>query len=214
MPYIYSEAWQVSKRGSTMMRPLVMDFSNDTKAMAQECEYMFGKAMLIAPVTAPASSWEVYLPKSTGWYNFWTGKKYNGGQTIIADAPQDKIPVFVKAGSIIPMGKLMQFTGQKSNDTLEIRIYKGADASFTLYEDEGDNYNYEKGKYSNIAFTWNEKMQTLTVGDLQGAYPGSLTKRVFNIVFVGEGNGSGVENANTKKAIIYTGTKLVLNKTK
>jgi alpha-D-xyloside xylohydrolase len=212
MPYIYSEAWQVSKKGSTIMRPLVMDFSNDTKAVEQAYQYMFGKAMLIAPVTAPATTWDVYLPKSSAWYDFWTGKSYNGGQTVKAVAPQAKIPVFVKGGSIIPMGKLMQYTGEKLNDTLEIRIYKGADSEFSLYEDEGDNYNYEKGKYTVIPFSWNEKSQVLTIGNSQGSYSGSLKKRILNIVFVSEGNGNGIENAATKKEVIYTGKNIIVNK--
>ncbi|MCP9753475.1 TIM-barrel domain-containing protein [Ferruginibacter sp. HRS2-29] len=212
MPYIYSEAWQVSKNGSTMMRPLVMDFSNDAKAVAQPYEYMFGKAMLVAPVTAPASTWEVYLPKSNGWYNFWTGKKYDGGQSITADAPQDKIPLYVKAGAIIPMGKLMQYTGEKINDTLEVRIYTGADAAFDLYEDEGDNYNYEKGKYSVIPFYWNEKLQVLTIGNTAGTYAGLVQKRVFNIVFVKDGNGSGIENAHTATTVLYSRNKITVKK--
>ena len=160
MPYIYSAAWQVSKKGSTMMRPMVMDFSNDTKAVGQAYQYMFGKAMLVAPVTKPATTWDVYLPKSSAWYDFWTGKSFNGGQTIHAAAPADKIPLFVRGGSVIPMGKLMQYTNEKPNDTMEIRIYKGADAAFSLYEDEGDNYNYETGKYTVIPFNWSEKLQT------------------------------------------------------
>jgi len=154
----------------------------------------------------------VYLPKSAGWYNFWTGKKYSGGQTINAAAPQDKIPVFVKAGSIIPMGKLMQYTSEKSNDTLEVRIYKGADAFFTLYEDEGDNYNYEKGKYTEIHFTWNEKLNTLTIGNLQGSYTGSLKKRVFNIVWVNESNGKGIEISPKAKTVVYKGEKISVSK--
>lgn len=214
MPYIYSEAWQISKNSSTMMRPLVMDFSNDTKAVSQEYEYMFGKAMLVAPVTAPATTWDVYLPKSAGWYDFWTGKKYKGGQTITTDAPQDKIPVFVKSGSIIPIGKLMQYTSEKTNDSLEIRIYKGADATFTLYEDEGDNYNYEKGKYTLIPFVWDEKTQKLTIGKLQGSYPNYLGKRIFNIVFVNDGNAGGIEGAAIRKQVIYHGNRIIINERK
>ena len=210
MPYIYSEAWQVSKKGSTIMRPLVMDFSSDTKAVGQAYEYMFGKAMLVAPVTEPATTWDVYLPKLFTWYDFWTGKSFNGGQTVKAAAPADKIPVFVKGGSIIPMGKLMQFTNEKPNDTLEVRIYKGADAEFNLYEDEGDNYNYEKGKYTVISFIWNEKLQTLTVSKLQGAYSGYLAKRIFNIVFVSEGNGAGIKDAVVKKAVVYNGISITI----
>ncbi|HEX7411965.1 MAG TPA: TIM-barrel domain-containing protein, partial [Bacteroidales bacterium] len=211
IPYIYSEAWQISSKGSTMMRPLVMDFKDDPTAIAQPYEYMFGKSFLIAPITEPdVTEWNVYLPQSTGWYDFWTGKRFNGGQTIKTAAPQDKIPVFVKEGSIVPMGKLMQYTNEKPNDTVEIRIYKGANAEFSLYEDEGDNYNYEKGKYTVIPFAWNEKTQTLTISKLQGAYPGYLTKRIFNIVFVSEGNGAGIADAAIRKSVVYIGNSITL----
>lgn len=212
MPYIYSEAWQVSKKGSTIMRPLVMDFSNDIKAVEQAYQYMFGKAMLVAPVTAPATTWDVYLPKSNGWYNFWTGKKYDGGQTINADAPQDKIPVFVKAGSIVPMGKFMQYTSEKPMDTLEVRIYTGADGQFTLYNDEGNNYNYEKGKYTVIPFKWNEGQQTLSIDKQQGGYTGALKKRVLNIVWVNESNGNGIEISPEAKTVVYTGEKITVSR--
>lgn len=211
MPYIYSAAWQVAKNGSTMMRPLVMDFKDDTMAIQQAYQYMFGKAMLVAPVTeANVTNWKVYLPKSTNWFDFWTGKNYKGGQSIQTPAPEDKIPVFVKGGSIIPMGKLMQYTGEKPMDTLEIRVYEGADGSFNLYEDEGDNYNYEKGRYTIIPFKWSQKNRSLTIGALQGAYPNYLKNRIFNIVLVSEKNGVGAGTGKVDKAIKYTGKNQVV----
>ncbi|MFA6580241.1 MAG: TIM-barrel domain-containing protein [Paludibacter sp.] len=210
LPYIYSEAWQVTKNGSTMMRPLIMDFNGDTTALKQPYEYMFGKAFLVAPITeAGVKEWSVYLPNSTIWYNFWTGKRFNGGQTIIADAPVDKIPLFVKAGSIIPMGKIIQYAAEQS-DTLEIRVYKGADGRFELYEDEDDNYDYEKGKYSIISFKWNEKTESLTIGDKQGNYPGSLKKRIFNIVYISQYKKVKVDEKVFKNEISYFGKKIVL----
>ena len=143
MPYIYSEAWQVTNNASTIMRALVMDFRDDAQAVAQPYEYMFGKSFLVAPITeAGALSREVYLPKSADWYHFKNGKQYDGGQQITVDAPLDEIPVFVKAGSVVPIGPKVQYASEKPYDNLEIRIYKGADGSFTLYEDEGDHYNY------------------------------------------------------------------------
>ncbi|WP_407427463.1 TIM-barrel domain-containing protein [Arcticibacter sp.] len=206
MPYIYSTAWQVSKNGSTIMRPLVMDFSTDQKAVQQGYEYMFGKSMLVAPVTeAGVLAWEVYLPKDFVWYDLWTGKKSSGGQTLRADASENKIPVFVKGGSIIPLGKQMQYTGQKSADTLEIRIYKGADGRFDMYEDEGDNYNYEKGKYTVIPFKWSESTKSLSIGSLQGTFAGSLKSRVFNVVVVKEGVGIDETNHTVGKLITYKG---------
>jgi alpha-D-xyloside xylohydrolase len=211
LPYIYSEAWQVTKNGSTMMRPLVMDFNTDTTAVNHQYQYMFGKSVLVAPVTeANASEWTVYLPKSAGWFDFWTGKHFNGGQSIKTDAPLDKIPLFVKAGSIIPMGKIIQYTGEKSADTLEIRVYKGADAKFDLYEDEGDNYNYEKGRYTIVSFNWNEKSQSLTISDRKGNYTGSLAKRIFNVVVVSENKGSGIHSNSIGEKVNYTGTKVVI----
>ncbi|MBP7912475.1 MAG: DUF5110 domain-containing protein, partial [Streptococcus sp.] len=183
MPYIYSEAWQVTKNGSTMMRPLVMDFREDTSALSQFYEYMFGKALLVTPITEPnASLWNIYLPGSCSWYDFWTGEKYNGGKYIEKEVPIDIIPLYVKAGSIIPFGPKVQYTTEKRWDSLEIRIYEGADGAFTLYEDEGDNYNYEKGMYSTIAFLWDDAKKTLTIGDRKGSFPSMLIQRKFKIV--------------------------------
>jgi len=208
LPYIYSEAWQVTKNGSTMMRPLVMDFNGDTAAVNRQYQYMFGKSLLVAPITEPGiSEWNVYLPKSVAWYDFWTGKRYDGGQNIKTDAPLDRIPLFVKAGSIIPIGKIIQHSGEKS-DTLEIRVYKGTDAKFYLYEDEGDNYNYEKGKYSIISFEWDEKRQSLTISDRQGNYSGSLANRIFNVVFVNESEGRDIDVSTMKKPVSYIGKKV------
>jgi alpha-D-xyloside xylohydrolase len=213
MPYIYSEAWQVSKNGSTMMRPLIMDFKNDPTAIAQSYEYMFGKSFLVAPITeAGVTEWNVYLPKSTIWYDFWIGKRFTGGQTIKTHAPQDRIPLFVKAGSIVPMGKFLQYTSEKPVDTLEIRIYSGADGQFSLYNDEGNNYNYEKGKYTVIPFKWNEQQQIFTVDKQQGGYSGALKKHVFNIVWIDESNGKGIETSPKTKTIVYTGEKVSVKK--
>jgi alpha-D-xyloside xylohydrolase len=213
LPYIYSEAWQITSNGSTIMRPLVMDFREDTKSLNQPYEYMFGKSLLVAPITRPnVDKWDVYLPESTDWYNFWTGQGFNGGQTIQTDAPLDKIPLFVKEGSIIPMGQFIQYCSQKTADTLEIRVYQGADGKFDLYEDEEDNYNYEKGRYTIIPFKWNQQSQTLIIGNRKGQYPGYLKKRIFNIVLVNKFNGIGITPGETKKSVVYTGkeTKITI----
>ena len=211
LPYIYSEAWQVTKHGSTIMRPLVMDFKNDQSALNQPYEYMFGKALLVAPITEPnVSEWNVYLPKSTAWYDFWTGKRFEGGQTIKTAAPLEKIPLFVKAGSIIPMGKFIQYAGEKSADTLEIRIYKGADGKFDLYEDQGDNYNYEKGSFTVVPFNWDDQHQILTIGNKQGDFPNCLKKRIFNIVFVNETNGFDINFGTSKKQVLYNGKNIAI----
>ena len=153
----------------------------------------------------------VYLPKSTDWYDFWTGKRFKGGQTIIAEAPLDKIPLFVKAGSIIPMGPIVQYSGEKTADTLEIRVYEGANGKFTLYEDENDNYNYEKGLYSTIDISWNDSKKTLAISARKGSFPGMLAGRKFNIVNVTRNKVSGVDTEISQtKVVIYQGKKLVV----
>lgn len=212
MPYIYSEGWQVTKNGSTMMRPLIMDFQNDENALKQQYEFMFGKNILTAPVTEPnLKELNVYLPQSCNWYDFWTGKNYEGGQTIKTDAPLDKIPIFVKAGSIIPLGKLMQYTGEKSADTLEIRIYKGADGKYELYEDQNDNYNYEKGIYSTIKFSWNDATKTLKIEKRKGEFPGMLKTRKFLVVIVDQNRSNGIEISDkVDKVIEYTGSEKIV----
>jgi alpha-D-xyloside xylohydrolase len=212
LPYIYSEAWQVHKNGSTIMRALVMDFSHDARAVEQPLQYMFGPELLVAPVTKPGiQQWDVYLPKGAEWYNFWTGEKYKGGQTISAAAPLNKIPVYVKSGAILPMGKVIQHTAEAQKDTIEIRVYKGADGRFELYEDEGDNYNYETGKYIIIPFIWDEKNKTLTIKDMLGGYEGCLKERTFTIVFVTAKNGVGTAESYAERQITYTGKEIIIN---
>ena len=193
------------------MRPLVMDFNADKTALNQDYEFMFGKAILVAPVTEPkVNEWNVYLPKSTEWYSFWTGESLDGGQTVNIKAPLDKIPLFVKAGSIIPMGPVIQYAAEK-NDPIEIRIYPGADGEFIFYEDENDNYDYEKGKYSTIIFKWDDAKKTLTISDRKGSFPGMITEHKFNIVKVSENNGVGI-NAVKKydKVVNYDGKKIIV----
>ena len=211
LPYIYSEAWQVTN-GSTMMRPLIMDFSSDSVAINQPYEFMFGKSFLVAPVVEPAAvNRSVYLPGSTDWYDFWTGNLIKGGQTITADAPIDKIPLFVKAGSIVPFGPVIQSSGEKNDNTLEIRVYKGSNGEFTLYEDENDNYNYEKGAYSTITISWDNNKNTLTINESKGSFPGMPNERKFRIILITPSKGSD-SNALTdiNKEVAYSGKKAVI----
>ncbi len=211
IPYIYSQAWQISANGYTLMRPLVMDFKDDATAVNHKYQYMFGQSFLVAPIVRPdIETWDVYLPGDKPWYNFWTGKKYEGGKTIETKATLDIIPLYVKAGSIVPMGKFIQYTAEKLSDTLEIRVYPGDDGSFLLYEDEGDNYNYEKGEYSTIRFDWNEQEKVLTVNEIQGSYSGMLKKRVFNISWMDDPTVNGINQGTINKQVIYEGEKLIL----
>ena len=142
-----------------------------------------------------------YLPKGTVWYDFWTNKKYTGGQDVTLETTLDRVPMFVRAGSIVPMGPEMQYVGEKSWDNLELRVYPGADGQFTLYEDEGDNYNYEKGAYSTINIKWNERARTLTIEERQGQYKGMLQSRRFSIILPD----------GRQQSVNYNGQKVTLN---
>jgi alpha-D-xyloside xylohydrolase len=207
LPYNYSVAWRVTSDGYTMMRALPLDFRADEKVLNISDEYMFGPAFLVAPVTEPqATNKTVYLPAGTSWVNFWSGDNFDGGQTIAAAAPLEQMPLFVRAGSIVPLGPLVQFAGEKPADPLELRVYRGTDGTFTLYEDEGDNYNYERGVHATIPISWNEKSETLTIGKRKGKFPGMLEQREFRVVFVSPKHGIG--RAATEKAdaeVIYRG---------
>jgi alpha-D-xyloside xylohydrolase len=213
LPYIYSVAWRVTSQGYTMMRALPMDFRADTNALAVSDEYMFGPAFLVAPVTEPkAADKEVYLPAGTSWVNFWTGETLEGGQKIRTPAPLAEMPLFIRAGSIVPVGPSVQYAGEKPANPLELRIYRGADGAFTLYEDDGDNYDYERGVYATIPIAWNEKTQTLTISKQTGKFPGMLARRTFRIVFVSPNHGVG--GAATEKAdaeVTYNGHALTIS---
>jgi alpha-D-xyloside xylohydrolase len=214
LPYIYSQAANITFNNGTLMRPLVMDFANDTKALEQNYEYMFGPAFLVAPVLEKeAVQWNVYLPENqSGWYNFWTGKHFKGGQSVKTEASLSTIPLYVRAGSIVPMGRFMQHSNEKPADTIEIRVYPGVDHKFELYEDEGTNYNYEQGAFSIIPFEWNEQKQTLVIGKRQGSFNGLIKKRFFNIVFVKESIGTGIEMSDTYTTAEYNGESTVINR--
>ncbi|MGD0787986.1 MAG: TIM-barrel domain-containing protein [Terracidiphilus sp.] len=150
----------------------------------------------------------VYLPAGTSWVDFWTGEKLDGGRTIVADAPIEKIPLMVRAGSIVPMGPFIQYSTEKPADPIELRIYPGADGSFTLYEDENDNYDYEKGVYATIAFHWDDAKRELTIDRRKGEFPGMLKTRLFDVVIVGKSHGTGVDAINNPdKVILYKGER-------
>ena len=233
LPYIYSTAWEVSRRQSTFMRALYMDFLNDKNTWKIGNEYMFGKAFLVAPVLhaqytpeqkqnilkenegwnkttnnqvnlslnvdfTQSKEMEVYLPSGNKWYNYWTNEDFDGGQKLKIKTSLDRIPLFVRAGSIIPIGPDVQYTNEKKWDNLIINVYPGADGTFTLYEDEGDNYNYESGAYTEIQMKWNDTKRILTIDARKGEYNGMLTKRNFTI-----------RTADGKeKVITYSGKKI------
>ena len=166
------------------------------------------------PVTAPgATQREVYLPENKGWYDFWTGEFLKGGQTISAPAPYDEMPLYIKAGAIIPFGPELQYAMEKPADPIELRVYTGDNGSYNLYEDENTNYNYEHGAFSNIPFHWDENSQTLTIGKRQGTFSGMLQDRTFNVVFVDSSHGIGGEvSKKIDKVIQYTGEEVMVKK--
>jgi len=226
LPYIYSTAGDVVQRSGTMMRPLVMDFASDRRAIRLNDEYMFGRSILVRPVTDALYTWKdrkkeghliypdprqgaapvsVYLPSGADWYDFFTGERLHGGQSLQRPCPIDEMPVYVRAGSIIPLGPDVQYSGEKPWDNLEIRLYPGADGRFILYEDEGDGYNYEQGQFSEIIFTWNDAQRTLTIGQRSGKFKGMLQQRRFSIVVGAKGSGTPQQ---LDKVVDYDGHEL------
>lgn len=185
MPYIYSLAGMTHFEDYTIMRPLVMDFAADARVNNVGDQFMFGPALMVAPVYEyGARTRSMYFPAGTGWYDFYTGKYTEGGQQQTVDAPYERIPLYVRAGSILPVGPDMQYTDERPADEITLFVYAGKDASFTLYEDEGTNYNYEKGQYTKIPFLYCNTSNELVIGDRQGDFPGMLKERTFRIVIV------------------------------
>ena len=213
MPYLYSMAGMVHLKDYTMMRALVMDFNGDDKVLDIKDQGMFGSALMACPGGKYEQySRNVYLPKQKGWYDFYTGKYYAGGQTILADAPYDKIPVYVPEGAILPVGPEMEWSDQKKAELIDLYVYAGKDGSYTLYEDEGTNYNYEKGKYATIDIQYNDAQKTVTIGARKGSFDGMLQKRRFNVVLVNAAKGQGVslDKAPKGKMVSYSGKQVVV----
>jgi len=219
LPYFYSLASEVVLQNKSFMRPLVFSFPADEKTHDLKSQFMVGDTFLVAPVLEAqqfgpdskpiqngAKTREVYLPKGAKWTDFWTGKVIAGGQSTNADAPISHLPLFVKTGSIVPFGPKLQFSGEQPGAEIEIRVYQGANGSFTLYEDEGDSYRYEQGQRATIPFTWNQSERTLTIGARSGEFPGMVKARTFRVVFVSENHGAGsnpTEKADT--VVQYSG---------
>jgi alpha-D-xyloside xylohydrolase len=184
LPYAYTLAADVTRRHATLMRPLVMDFRDDPEVLGIGDQFLFGPSLLVSPVTAPgATSRSVYLPRG-GWYDFWSGVHQEGGRRLDAPAPYESLPLYVKAGSIVPMGPELQYTDEKPADPLTVWVYRGADAAFELYEDDGVSYGYERGAFATIPLRWDEAAGTLTIGARTGSFPGMPAAREVRVVFV------------------------------
>lgn len=212
MPYIYSLAGAAYHNDYTIMRGLLMDFSSDRSTWKVGDQFMFGPSLLINPVYSyKAISRTVYLPAGQGWYDLYSGKYYNGGQNITADAPYERVPVFVKEGSIIPTGPELQYVAEKPADPITLFVYTGRDASFLLYEDEGVNYNYEKGSFSEIPFSYNEAAKTIIIGERKGYFAGMLKARTIHIKVISKDKPAGLEfGQKPMKAIKYAGKEVVV----
>ncbi len=210
MPYIYSLAWKVTHDDYTMQRPLVMDWRTDRKVWDIGDEYMFGPAFLVSPVwKEEAHSRQVYLPQAQIWYDFWTGERFTGERDLEVNAPIEKLPLFLRAGSIVPLGPEIEYAEQQPGDPIEVRVYRGADGAFDLYQDEGDSDRYEQGAYAVIPIRWNDATAALTFGERTGKFSGMPPQIKFRIVLVGAGHGVGESVSSDADAVVdYTGQKL------
>jgi len=225
LPYIYSLAGWTTQHDYTMLRTLPFDFRNDPAAYDIRDQYMFGPALLVNPVTRPMlydvgsqplngkpKTRPVYLPAGADWYDFWTGQLYSGGQTINAEAPIDRLPLYVRAGSILPMGPVRQHVNDLPGATIELHIYPGQDASFELYEDAGDQYNYEDGAFSTIIIRWQDSSRQLTLGTRNGQFAGMLEQRTFDIFLHAEGKHThGTSLVIPDQTVHYGGRQVVLD---
>ncbi len=210
-PYIYSLAGWTTQHDYTMLRPLVMDFPQDRTARESNDEFLFGPALLVAPITQYRQrARSVYLPPAAAWYDYWTGQPAANGTSSVA-APYDQIPVFVRAGSIIPYGPAMQYVAEKPADPITLYIYAGADGEFKLYEDQGTTFDYEKGAFSQILIRWDDKTSMLTIGDRSGEFDGMLHDRTFRVLLVTKAHPAGFPFTPARfRSVKYTGTAIRL----
>jgi alpha-D-xyloside xylohydrolase len=212
MPYTYSLAGLTYFNDYTIMRAMVMDFAGDNNVVSIGDQYMFGPSLLVAPVyTYRARTHNVYFPSLNGWYDLYSGKYIDGGQTLEVDAPYERMPLFVREGSIIPVGPEIQFTDEKPADPLTLFVYTGRDCAFTLYEDEGTNYNYEQGACSTIKFSYNNTTGELTIGERKGEFEGMLKSRTFNIVWIARDKPVPFDpEIRAHSSVVYDGEEIII----
>ncbi|WP_297091837.1 TIM-barrel domain-containing protein [uncultured Draconibacterium sp.] len=213
MPYIYSLTGAVYHDDYTLMRGLAMDFASDPAVLNIGDQFMFGPSLLVCPVYKyKATKRAVYFPKNTGWYNLYSGAFVEGGQQLDVKAPYERMPLFVREGSIIPVGPEIQYTDQKKDAPIDIYVYSGKDASFKMYEDEGTTYAYESGEFCTINFSYSEKDNTLKIGKREGSYPEMIKSRVFRIIKVSPENPVAMlKQANQQKTVNYTGEEIMVS---
>lgn len=224
LPHIYSQAGLVHLRGASFIRPVAFAFPDDRRTHDLKSQMLFGEGMMVSPVLQPMyygvrsapltgrdKTREVYLPKGT-WIDFWTGHRLAGGKTVVVDAPIERMPLHVRAGSVIPMGPAMQFSSEDTDPVIELRVYPGADGEYTYYEDAGDGWGYERGEYALTAMRWDDAARELTIGQRQGGYPGMKETRPFKVVVVGRADCCGAEPARrAAKLVVYEGRTVVVD---
>lgn len=224
LPYIYSLAGMVTHENYTMLRSLPFDFRSDPHTYNIGDQYMFGPALLVSPVTDPMyysagstpievvdKSRAVYLPDGADWYDFWTGKRYKGGQTITADSPLDTIPLFIRSGSILPLGPEITYADEQTNAPIDLFIYTGQDGNFTLYDDEGNNYNYEQGHFSRLPISWDDAARRLTFHARKGSYPGMPESREFRVILDDSPWDAIRSQKRPYKTVLYEGREIILD---
>ena len=212
MPYLYSMAGWAHFKDYTLMRALVMDFADDKNVLDIPDQWMFGPAFMACPVGYyKARNRQVYFPEQSGWYDLYSGQYIEGGQKLVVDAPYGRIPVYVREGSIIPFGPELQWSDEKPAELINLYVYTGADGQFQLYEDEGTNYNYEKGKYATIDFNYDEATRTLTIGERKGNFKGMLKQRRFNVVVITRDNPRELDLENPAGQMVeYNGKQVTV----
>ena len=214
LPYIYTLAADTWHRDGTILRTMSMDFPGDMKARGIADQYLFGPAFLVAPVARfNATSRPVYLPAGTSWIDFESGRRYEGGQTVEAAAPLQRMPLFVRAGSIVPRTVVQQYVDEQPGAPLTVEVYTGADGSFSLYEDDGRNYGYERGEFSRIPLSWNEQAGELTIGARQGQYPGMQAQREVRVRWIdGPREDAGAVEPKADRTVRYTGKAVTVRR--
>ncbi len=224
LPYIYSLAGSVTHENYTLLRALPFDFRSDPATYDVADQYMFGPAFLVNPVTKPMyfapgsqaiddanQTRAVYLPLGSDWYDFWTGQKFTGGQTLCADAPLDILPLYVRSGSIVPFGPAVTYTDEQPNAPLELHLYPGQDGEFTLYDDEGDNYHYEQGQFARIRMSWDDAARRLTLHTREGSYPGMSNVREFRIAVEERANPVTSSGGSSLRSVRYDGQEISID---
>ncbi|RZJ43306.1 MAG: DUF5110 domain-containing protein, partial [Brevundimonas sp.] len=207
MPYVYTLAGDSWHRDGTIMRGLAMDFADDRKVLDINDQYLLGPSLMVAPVHEyRARNRSVYFPAGADWYDLYTGRKQTGGREVTVEAPLDRIPVYVRAGSILPTGPQVQYTAEKLDGPITLTVYQGADGSFDLYDDAGTTYGYERGEFSRIPLRWDQRSGVLTIGAREGSYPGMPTSRTFRVRFINGATRSALDwDAANAQVVEYTG---------